>query len=55
MRNLHWKLISVKGTWAFEGTRSEAIGKAKELQAEYQAAFGIAVENEDGDTVATID
>ena len=51
----HWKLTSVKGTWEFEGTEDEAIEKANELQAEYQAAFGIAVEDEDGDTVATID
>ncbi len=51
----HWKLTSVKGTWDFDGSREEAIAKATEVQAEYQAAFGIDVEDEDGNTVATID
>ena len=51
----HWKLTSVKGTWDFDGSEDEAIAKATEVQAEYQAAFGVAVEDEDGNTVATID
>lgn len=44
----HWNLTSVKGNWKFEGTKDGAIWLAKELQAEYQAAFGVAVEDEDG-------
>ncbi len=50
-----YRLSSVKGTWEFEGTKSEAIARAKELQAEYQAAYGVDVVDDQDTTVATIE
>jgi len=48
-----YRLESVKGTWEVTGSIGQARARARELQAEYQAAYGIAVVRADGKTVYT--
>ena len=48
-----YTLTSCKGTWTVTGTLAEARTRARELQAEYQAAYGITVARPDGRVVYT--
>ena len=50
-----YKLISTKGTQEFVGTEAEAIEAARKMQDKLQAAFGVSVEDEDGNTVAEVE
>jgi hypothetical protein len=49
-----FKLISVKGTRTFEGTAEQAIAAAKAMDEELQPAYGVSVEDDNGDTVAEV-
>lgn len=48
-----YQLTSCKGEWTVTGTLAEARTRARELQAEYQAAYGITVARPDGRVVYT--
>ncbi|MEI7836950.1 MAG: hypothetical protein WCK05_11160 [Planctomycetota bacterium] len=48
-----YQLTSCKGAWTVTGTIAEARAKARELQSEYQAAYGTAVTRPDGRVVYT--
>ena len=48
-----YTLASCKGEWPVTGSLNEARARARELQAEYQAAYGITVARPDGRVVYT--
>jgi hypothetical protein len=49
-----YTLISTKGNRTVEGTETEAIAAAQAMHDELQPAYGVTVEDEDGETVAEI-
>jgi hypothetical protein len=49
-----YRLISVKGTETYEGTREEAIAAAIDMEERLRPAFGVTVEDTAGETVAEI-
>lgn len=49
-----YRLISVKGTRAFTGNQAAAVQAAIAMEDELQPAYGVTVEDADGNTVAEI-
>lgn len=46
-----YTITSIKHTETFRGTLDEAIERARAIDAEYQPAYGVQVEGEDGETL----
>lgn len=46
-----YRITSIKHSESFEGDLSDAIARAREIDEEYQPAFGVQVEDVDGVTV----
>lgn len=49
-----YKLISTKGTKTIDGSETDAIAAAKIMEESLQPAFGVTVEDAEGDTVAEV-
>jgi len=45
------KITSIKCTEEFTGPMADAIERAQEIDAEYRPAYGVQIEDEDGNTV----
>lgn len=54
MASTTYKLITTKGTETVDGTFDEAVAAAIAMEDRLQPAFGVTVEDEDGETVAEI-
>lgn len=51
---MEYRLISTKGEQTVSGTQTEAIQAAIAMEQELQPAYGVTVEDEQGNTIAEI-